>query len=209
LAGFVPLLEAEQRLAVSRRALDGIEGLITALHRAAATEAAEDLDFIRADPVAAVYAYEAEEALGEQVLAVRDELPLMLFGVLIAYQLSLLESCLAGCVETAAAVRGERPPTRMANPKLESLVKALESLGVVVEWGEDLWRELRGWRSRRNAIMHRLDTAADGVLTETEAEEKEDDSRRTLTATALGSLVDVIEEAIKEVDLAMSRIANP
>jgi hypothetical protein len=101
LAGFVPLLEAEQRLAVSRRALGGIEGLITALHREAETEAAEDLDLIRADPVAAVYAYEAEEALGEQVLAVRDELPLMLFGVLIAYQLSLLESCLAGCVETA------------------------------------------------------------------------------------------------------------
>jgi hypothetical protein len=97
----------------------------------------------------------------------------------------------------------------VANPKLESLVKALKSLGVVVEWGEDLWRELRGWRSRRNAIMHRLDTAADGGLTETEAEAKEDDNRRTLTATALGSLVDVIEEAIEEVDLAMSRIANP
>jgi hypothetical protein len=125
----------------------------------------------------------------------------MLFGVLIAYQFSLLESCLAGCVETAAAVRGGRPPTKVGNPKLESLVKALETFGVVVEWDADLWREIRRWRTQRNAIMHRLDTAVEGALAEAEH-----DDRGTLSATALGPLVEVIEEAIEEVDLAMSRV---
>jgi hypothetical protein len=96
----------------------------------------------------------------------------------------------------------------VANPKLESLVQALEAFGVVVEWDADLWRDLRRWRSRRNAIMHRLDTAAGTGERRPEADGKDDDDRGALTATALGSLVDLIEEAIEEVDLAMSRIGN-
>jgi hypothetical protein len=205
-SGFVPLLEAEQRLAVSRRALGGVEGLIATLTEAATTEAAEQLDLTRADPVAAEYARETEMALDEEVLADRDELPLMLFGILVVYQFSLLESCLAGCLENVAAVQGKPPPRRVPNPKIEGYLEALRTHGVIVEWDEALWRELGRWRSTRNEIVHRLDTPL-GARTIDAALPVAMEGERS-TAAALELLVEVIEGAIAEVDTAMSRIGG-
>lgn len=177
-SGYVSLLQAEDRLRITRRALTGIANLIDSVQGEAATEATDRLHWIRKVPEAAVYSTEAEEYLEDQVLAVRSELPLMLYGTLIVYLFSLLESCLADCLEDVAATRKESPPKRVPHPKLEEYVNALATRNVMVEWSQETWDQLRNWRTKRNSIVHRLEAPTEAFSLRAGQDSNTNGSRR-------------------------------
>jgi hypothetical protein len=203
LSGYVPLLEAEHRLAAARRALDGLEGWIGSLNLELAAEAKEQLNLIRADPEASVYEPEAREFLEDQMLALRDELPLMQYGVLVVYLFSLLESCLAGCLETVGAI-GEAPvPGRINGAKIEGYLAALKATGLRIDLNQETKSELNHWRKIRNAIVHELERP-EGVGSRSPGAGTK--HNELLSPSGLGALIDLIEEVIAEVDRSMDRI---
>jgi len=210
--GYLPLLEAEQRLAVARRTLPGIATLIERLNLEAETDAQAYLEWVRSAEQASAYAgvTEAKMAADELRLAVETELPAMLCGTLIVYLFGLLESCLAGCLDTAAARRETTAPKRVRNPLLEGYLDALADVfGVEIEWSEKIWRELHYWRAARNAIAHRLETPSGTVSSPQEPPAGTPSHSEMLTPDSVEQLVDLIEAAVMAADAAMVRFDEP
>lgn len=205
-SGYLPLLEAEQRLAVARRTIPGIAALIERLNLDAAADAEGYLEWARSQEQAFIYAgmTEAKMVADDLRLAVETELPAMLCGTLIVYLFGLLESCLDGCLDTAAARRETATPKRVSSPLLEGYLDALADVfGLGVEWSEEIWQELRHWRSARNSIAHRLEAPSGTVGSHREPPAGAPGYDEMLTADSLEQLVDLIEAAIAGVDAAM------
>jgi hypothetical protein len=199
-SGFVALLQAEDRLRVARRAMVGVTDLIGSIQHETASEASEELDRVRKDPDAAGYLFEAEVEWEDQVLAVRGELPLMLYGTLIVYLFSLLESSLADCLEAVIAIRKESTPSNVPSPKLEGYVEALADRDVTVEWSQETWNGIREWRTKRNSIVHRLEAPTDAFGP------SEGPGSNDRQLGSLAELAELIEQAVADVDSAMARI---
>jgi len=199
-SGYVPLLEAKDRLAAARRAVPAIAALIDQLNLEAATESESSIRAIAKNKQAAEFLFENRQFAEEQLLAIQTELPVMLSGSLILYLFSVLESCLAGCLETAAAVRGRASPTRVSNPLIEGYLTVLaDTFGVSIEWSDEVWAEIRRWRKERNLIAHRLDTHALMRPSRNRSDEM-------LGQSSLECAVDLVELTIEEIDLAMTAL---
>lgn len=209
--GYLPLLEAEQRLAVTRRVIPGIETLIERLNLDAEADAQAYLEWVRSAERSAYAGFtEAKMAADELRLAVETELPAMLCGTLIVYLFGLLESCLAGCLDTAAARREITAPKRARNPLLEGYLDALASVfDIEIEWSEEIWRELRHWRVARNAIAHRLEATSGSVNSPQKPPAGTPSYSEMLTPESLEQLVDLIEAAVVAIDAAMVRLDEP
>lgn len=205
LSGYVPLLEAEHRLVATRRALDGLQDWIGSLNLGLASEVNEQLNLIRADPEAAAYETETRMYLEEQVLGLRSELPLMQYGILVVYLFSLMESCLAGCLETMGVIRKSPVPGRIKSPKIEAYLDALRRMGLAIDLDSETRDELTHWRKTRNAIVHGLERPG-GVGSEFADPNPGSSGYEPLSQSGLEELMDLVEEVVAAVDYAMHRL---
>ena len=155
--GYVPLIQAEQRLRNLRRVARSVLELRNDATSGLRASRDEYLAWASRDPAAATYLYEAREAAEEEFLSAQDELPVLLLGSLIAYSFSLLESALAGCADTATAILGFSPPSQVGNPKLDRWIAFLQDeCKLDIVW-EPLEKDLDYWRHIRNSYIHQLE----------------------------------------------------
>lgn len=194
----MPLIQAEQRL----RSLRRIAQSVHELHSDATSELRagrdEYLAWVSRDPDAAIYLYEAREMADEELLSARDEFAVLLLGSLIAYSFSLLESALAGCADTAAAVLGFSPPNQIGNPKLNRWIAFLrDECKLDILW-EPLENDLDFWRRIRNRYVHQLEIGT--------ARRPDGPSGAAYDWERLSELLDLVTDALRVLDEAMAQL---
>lgn len=91
------------------------------------------------------------------------EFPLVAWGPIFIYCFSVLERFLADAVSIAARLRGRLAPPSVPNPKIESWIDTLESLGFKLMLPPQTTREIRILRPIRNRLTHKLSLVADDL----------------------------------------------
>ena len=92
------------------------------------------------------------------------EFPLVAWGPIFIYCFSVLERFLADAVSIAARLRGRLAPPSVPNPKIESWIDTLESLGFKLDASTlKMMREIRILRPIRNRLTHKLSLVADDL----------------------------------------------
>jgi hypothetical protein len=134
----------------------------------------------------------------EELLSARDEFAVLLLGSLIAYSFSLLESALAGCADTAAAVLGFPPPSQIGNPKLNRWIAFLrDECELDIGW-EPLENDLDFWRRIRNRYVHQLEIGT--------ARRPDGPSGAAHDWERLSELLDLVTDALRVLDEAMAQL---
>lgn len=197
--GYVPLIQAEQRL----RSLRRVARSVLEFHSDAMSELRsgrdEYLAWVSQDPAAAIYLYEAHEIADDELLRAGEELAVLLLGSLIAYSFSLLESALAGCADTATAILGFSPPSQIGNPKLNRWIAFLQDeCKLDIVW-EPLEKDLDFWRDIRNRYVHQLEIGTAGRRPDGPSGAAYDWER-------FSELLDLVADALRVLDEAMAQL---
>jgi hypothetical protein len=197
--GYVPLIQAEQRLRNLRRVARSVLDLRSDAMSDLRAGRDEYLELVSRDPSAATYLYEAREVADGELLSARDELTVLLLGSLIAYSFSLLESALGGCADTAAAILGLPPPSQIGNPKLNRWIAYLQDdCKLDIAW-EPLEKDLDFWRHIRNSYIHQLEIGPAGQRPDGPSDKAYDWER-------FGELLDLVADALRVLDEAMAQL---
>jgi hypothetical protein len=152
------LILAGYRLSAVHKALPGLDRLADEVTHGIGAEADGYLAWMRVH---------YGEGAGEQpddydMRAAIDELPPVLFGSIIVYLLSVLESTLQACLEITQLAAGRPVKTEVRGAKLEGYLRALAVCGVEVNWDDQTWADLRSGREIRNRFVHELETGPPG-----------------------------------------------
>jgi hypothetical protein len=103
------------------------------------------------------------------------EFPLVAWGPTFIYCFSVLERFLADTVVIAARLKRRHAPSTIRNPKIESRLSVLESLGFRLVLAPETMREIHTLRPLRNRLAHELSLVADNLPPELRSDSHSED----------------------------------